>query len=523
MTPSLKLALIHFNIQHKEAARNRENLLSLVAEAASNGAELVAAPEMSISGYAFDSRKDILPHVESQSGPTLTALAEAARTFGIYVCIGMAEIDSHTRILYNSAFALDPEGRIRCRYRKINAEGRWASPGDPKQDNTFETPWGRVGMLICSDSYHALMPRVTALRGANLLLVLANWPPIGLNPCEIWRARALENGYYVAGCNRTGTDLTMDCREAPSFACDAFGNPLLDKTVPDSGVLYLQLPLDDAGRLDGKTREACMADRRIAYYRDCCLNLKWTEDMTDFLKLPSPGALNVYCVAPHEKEHPVDALARHLDTAPHARNGLFLLPAHFYPDAKLESLSTIAAERQIHIAVRNSDDPDHTCHLFDHAGKARRFPLPSWPFDGDDGFQQVDVGPARLLFTPFAAMHHPEPAIAAAKLGCDIAISLEDHFTPEDRLLAGVRTIENLAMVVCAKNDAGIWFPPEGHQRWEETAASPGEVGCYVLDTHKTRRKRFQDLIDFEKLLEPNGVISITSPEIEKRPLNTPS
>lgn len=503
MNKSLKLALIHFDIIHKETTRNRENLLSLVAEAARGGAKLVVAPEMSISGYAFDSREDILPHAESQDGSTLSALADAAREFGIHLCIGMAEIDSNTGILYNSAFAVGPDGRILCRYRKINAESRWACPGNPRQDNTFETPWGRVGILICSDSYHALMPRVTALRGANLLLVPANWPPTGLNPREIWRARALENGFSVAAANRTGMDLTMDCRKAPSFACDPLGRPLLDKTAATAGVLYLELPLDATGRLGSQTRIVRMADRRTEHYLDCCLNLKWIDDMTGFLKLPEPGPLNIHCVVPHEGEDPLDALTRHLDSISHAHDGLYLLPAHPCANAELGTLSIIAADRQIHIAARNSCAPGHTCHLFDATGKAQHFHLPPWPFDGDGKFPRVNVGPARLLFTPFAAMHHPEPAVGAAKLGCDMAIALEDRITPEDRLLAGVRTIENLAMAVCAENDAGIWLPPEGHQRWQETAAGPGGVCRCALDTHGTRRKRFQDTIDFERLLGP--------------------
>ena len=187
--PSLKLALLHSAAAHKQTDANRAQLLALFRRACDAGAQLIAAPEMAVSGYSFNSRRDIAPYVETGDGPTLTALAQLTREYGVYACIGLAERDPRTSIFYNSAFALDPQGEVVCRYRKINAEHRWACPGNPLADNTFATPWGRVGLLICSDSYHSLMPRITALRGADLLLIPANWPPTGLDPREIWRAR----------------------------------------------------------------------------------------------------------------------------------------------------------------------------------------------------------------------------------------------------------------------------------------------------------------------------------------------
>jgi predicted amidohydrolase len=71
----------------------------------------------------------------------------------------------------------------------------------------------------------------------------------------------------------------------------------------------------------------------------------------------------------------------------------------------------------------------------------------------------------------------------------------------DDRLLAGARTIENLAVAVCSGSGAGIWLPPEGHQRWTETTATVGESCHLAIDTRRTRQKRFQDRVDFEVLL----------------------
>ena len=76
--------------------------------------------------------------------------------------------------------AVAPDGEIVHRYDKINAESRWACPK------------------------------------------------------ELWCARALENGFYLAGCNRTGIDRIMDCRQAPSLVCDPSGKVIHEAATESS-------------------------------------------------------------------------------------------------------------------------------------------------------------------------------------------------------------------------------------------------------------------------------------------------
>jgi hypothetical protein len=194
---TLKLALIHANIRHKEPDSNRTVLIDLIRQAAQQGANIVVTPEMAISGYSFSSRTDILPYTEIENGPTLSRLAEVVKETGIYVCIGLAEKDACTGIFYNSAFVMGPDGQRLCRYRKINAESRWACPGDPKEDNTFETPWGRVGVLIsCSFLPIVSMPSATTFICsvfAKAMIATSNRSPFSpspiadINPLSIFR------------------------------------------------------------------------------------------------------------------------------------------------------------------------------------------------------------------------------------------------------------------------------------------------------------------------------------------------
>ncbi|MBM9535832.1 carbon-nitrogen hydrolase family protein [Desulfobulbus alkaliphilus] len=498
--PTLKLALIHSTARHKQPDHNREHLLSLFRRAGESGAQVVVAPELAISGYSFTSRHDIAPYTETTTGPTLTSLAELARSFGFYACIGLAERDPKSGIFFNSAFILGPDGTLICRYRKINAECRWACPGDPRQDNTFGTPWGRVGVLICYDCYHSLMPRVTALRGANLVLSPANWPPSGLDPREIWRARALENGFHLAACNRTGMDLVMDCRQAPSAVFDHHGTPLLDACHPDSQVLLVDLPLNQDHQLDSSPRLHRLATRCRSDIHDCYLNLAAITDLTAFHQLPEPGDLHIICPVPRAGQHPLASLDEFTAQVPPSAS-LYVLPAWNYTDAHLDRIHAFCTPSGRRVALRRGLGMDSSIFWFAGADQPQQWRHDNAPLKDTAALPWLDCGPARVLLAPPLALRHPETLLAAAKQGCDLAVINSQTLTNEDQLLAGVRTIENLAVTVCTGQGAGIWMTPDGHQRWEEILAAPGETCRYRLDTARTRKKRFQDRIDFEQLL----------------------
>ena len=502
--PSLKLALAHLAIAHKQPADNRDALLALLRKAGEQGAQLVAAPELAVSGYSFADYRDMAPYAETADGPTLTAVADLCRTYGYFACIGLAERDAGTGILYNSAFVLGPDGGIVRRYRKINAEMRWACPGDPCQDNTFATPWGRIGILICSDSYHSLMPRVTALRGTDLLVIVANWPPTGLDPLEIWRARAMENGFAVAACNRTGQDLIMDCRQAPSALFDAQGDLLLQQQRPNSSLLWGELPLTEESRLPSGQRFERLATRRFADMHACYLNRSGIDDLTAFLQLPDPGPLHLRCHCLDTPRIPLESLSAPSPVADERASSLHLLPLRQYGDAELSAVHRwCAASRHMAVLCRTSGSGE-TLHWFDGAdtwhapNENRAVPFPSF-----------DCGPARVCVLPGDALLHPEMVLACAKQGADLVLVFSRRFDATIRLLGGARTIEQTAVAVCSPEGGGIWMTPEGHQRWQEVLAQPGESCHLLLDTARTRRKRYQDRIDFATLLRDGAMARI--------------
>jgi predicted amidohydrolase len=104
-------------------------------------------------------------------------------------------------------------------HRKVHMplkEGRMTTPGDAIR--AFDTPVGRIGMLICYDKAFPEAARTLALDGAQLLTTMSAWPCSKTaaaenlmedrqwRRAELWdRARAAENSIVLASANQTGT------------------------------------------------------------------------------------------------------------------------------------------------------------------------------------------------------------------------------------------------------------------------------------------------------------------------------
>jgi predicted amidohydrolase len=131
----------------------------------------------------------------------------------IDVVLGFYENDEGT--LYNSAayLELSPEGpRLVGTYQKfflptygVFDEERFVTRG--RQVGVFETRLGRLGVLICEDVWHGVLPTLCAVRGAQLILILAASPARGFcgpnienhdRYSRLFRAVAEEHAVYTA-------------------------------------------------------------------------------------------------------------------------------------------------------------------------------------------------------------------------------------------------------------------------------------------------------------------------------------
>ena len=507
---TLSISLIHFDVRYKETKRNKEELLAQIREAAETGAKIIITPEMSVSGYSFTCRSDIAPYVEEEDGAFSRQLADLAEHFDCYICVGMALRHTTTDGYCNSALVCGPDG-LRFRYDKVNGEIRWSLPGSPKQDGCFDTPWGRVGVLICSDTYYDLQPRISALKGADLLLVPANWPPSGengLDPVEVWRARALENGMAVAACNRTGKDLLMDCKEAKSCLISSQGEILFQGASDETEIFDCKLPLTE-GRFERRRKETMLSARKVEEYHSCYRTVNIVRDFGGFMQLPEAGklAIHSFAASPKTATEPLVQFEAFCDQIcaemcppnDSCNTSLFLLTLHNNCKKSLEMLANIAQKQRCFISVRTDHAP-YGIHVFGPQGRL-------WEPNTDEGSESpglFNVGPARTAVLSFEKLMQPENAVAISKDGCDLLIIDSATFTDETRLICGARTISHLCITTTNIEGAGIWMVPEGHARWGEVLQEEEGHCSFILDTALTRKKRFQDRVDFDMLLRRN-------------------
>ena len=482
---TLHLALIHSVLAHKKPAENREALRDQVSQAARAGAKVVLATELALSGYSYKGREAIADCVETADGPTFQALAPICREHGLFCCFGFAERDPTNGLLYNAATVIDSRGEIALLYRKINAECRWAVPGVPAADNTFATPWGRMGLLICADTYHALMPRMTALRGASLLLVPANWPVAGIAPEQIWRARALENGIHVAVANCGGMNGSMDCTTSVSGLFAPDGTVLARFSGNRTHCLHATLPLDARGKLPDRTRKQRLAERKPESALDCALHQSGIQNWTGFHELPDPGLLEirVHGTTQNQSEPKSASSAPCLHLFPDSGR----VPPAVWSGADQDTLILCGDG---HIEIRGSG----TATL--------RQPWPTGPDAPVEVLPWLECGPARLAVLSWTALFHPEQILARAKQGCDLLLFFLERLDEAQVLLARIRSIEQTAILACSPLGSVLCLPPKGHEPWQEWQLG-AEGGVFRLDTHETRQKRFQDRIDYPVLLQP--------------------
>ena len=188
----------------------------LIADAREAGAGLLVLPDAALGGYLADLRRpdpDALPPALKPDDPLLEQVAALARE--MVVCVGYCEADGEDR--YNAAVCLTGDG-VLGRHRKVHlpaAEIMVYAAGD--RFAAFDTPVGRLGMLIDYDKTFPESARTLARDGAQIVACLSAWPASITNQApklsqdrqsrlfDLYDcARAAENQIVVASSNQTG-------------------------------------------------------------------------------------------------------------------------------------------------------------------------------------------------------------------------------------------------------------------------------------------------------------------------------
>lgn len=142
-------------------------------------------------------------------------IAEAkafAKATGVYLIVGAAVAPRDPEApLENKAMAFTPKGDLAFTYHKAKPV-----PGEPIRAGdgmipTLDTPYGRLGAMICFDADFPALSRQAAARGIDVLAIPANdWPEITPLHGEMVRFRAIESGFSVVRATSNGLSIVTD-------------------------------------------------------------------------------------------------------------------------------------------------------------------------------------------------------------------------------------------------------------------------------------------------------------------------
>ena len=221
---------------------NRERAVAKIRMAAKKGAQVMILQELFASRYfCFTENYDHFGLAESIPGPSTQLFSKIAAELGVVIVASLFEKRAHG-LYHNSAAVFDAGGELLGMYRKMHIpddpgyyEKFYFTPGDLGY-KVFSTRYGRIGVLICWDQWYPEAARITALKGADVLVypTAIGWDHsqdsnTNEQQHQAWhtiqRSHAVANGIPVLSVNRVGVEGSMRFW-GQSFACNAFGKVL---------------------------------------------------------------------------------------------------------------------------------------------------------------------------------------------------------------------------------------------------------------------------------------------------------
>lgn len=167
-------------------AANVENVSGLVRKASAQGAKIVVLPECVVQGYmdplswiSWQKSKEagkpqVAPVAETIPGPVTRQFGELAKELGIYLCLGLIEVEADK--FDSSQVLFSPTGQIVAHHRKqslwMPGEATWCTAGE-RPVQVVDTEYGRLGLMICHD-FHKLPPKLKE-HGADIVLYSVGW------------------------------------------------------------------------------------------------------------------------------------------------------------------------------------------------------------------------------------------------------------------------------------------------------------------------------------------------------------
>lgn len=267
----LNIGIVQLEVTH-DKSDNLKRAGEMILEAAGQGADLIALPEMFNCPY----QQDCFPRFaeEITSGETVAFLRETARKTGAYL-IGGSLPERDGGKIYNTSLAFDPQGNLIAKHRKMHLfdiaipgkiefrESAVLSPGDAP--TVFKTEYGIFGLAICYDLRFPELFRLLVDRGASGVIVPAAFN-MTTGPAHwetLFRARAIDNQVFMVGVGPSRNEKAGYIAYGHSLVVDPWGDVLWKA---GTGEEVAVVPVETERVIEVRERLPLLAHRRSDRY-----------------------------------------------------------------------------------------------------------------------------------------------------------------------------------------------------------------------------------------------------------------
>lgn len=259
----LTVSLAQLDVRLGQPKENADVIARWASKAAQLESHLLVLPELWATGYDLSRVKT---HAAAMGRGLFGRMSELASRHRLAIAGSLLEADGER--CYNTCALYGRDGSLLGAYRKLHLFGpmeepRWLAAGDHLE--VVRAPWGATGLAVCYDLRFPELFRRYALAGAEVMIVVAQWPESRI---EHWRtllrARAIENQCFAIGVNRVG-----DSGGERFGGCSAVVGPSGETLVEgneDAGLLTTRVDLGFVE--EARHQIPTLSDRRPDIYQD---------------------------------------------------------------------------------------------------------------------------------------------------------------------------------------------------------------------------------------------------------------
>ncbi len=227
----MKIALVQMMVVED----NDENIrvaCEEVSAAAKEGAQFVILPEMFCCPYKTS---NFPVYAQEEGGRNYQAMSECAKENAVYLIAGSMPEKEGSNI-FNTSYVFDRSGKCVGKHRKVHLfdiavkggqtfkESDTLTPGN--QITTFETEYGKMGLVVCFDFRFPEMGRIMAVEGAKIIFVPGAFN-MTTGPAHwelLFRSRALDNQVFTVGVAPARDETGPYCSYGNSIVVSPWGD-----------------------------------------------------------------------------------------------------------------------------------------------------------------------------------------------------------------------------------------------------------------------------------------------------------